>query len=154
AAGLALIGAILERGELRDYVHAHSARADLYRRLGKREEARVAYRRALELARAEPQRGFIQRRLAELGGSGRAAGKESTGPGAGKNSTCPGACSLRRRHDHQVLDLAELVGIGDAKLHEAVARGCEDIAAGGLSAHHLRLLGGDLDHGLLVRVER
>jgi len=67
AAGLALIDALLERGELRDYVHAHSARADLYRRLGSKDEARVSYRRALELAHAEPQRRFIERRLMELG---------------------------------------------------------------------------------------
>jgi RNA polymerase sigma-70 factor (ECF subfamily) len=65
AAGLALIDALLDRGELRDYVHAHAARADLYRRLGKKEEARGSYRRALELARAEPQRRFLERRLGE-----------------------------------------------------------------------------------------
>jgi RNA polymerase sigma-70 factor (ECF subfamily) len=66
SAGLELIDALLDRGELRDYVHAHSARADLLRRMGMKEEARVSYRRALELARAEPQRRFIERRIAEL----------------------------------------------------------------------------------------
>jgi RNA polymerase sigma-70 factor, ECF subfamily len=64
--GLLLIDAILARGELKDYHLAHAARADLCRRLGKIEEARAAYRRALELARQEPERRFLERRLAEL----------------------------------------------------------------------------------------
>jgi RNA polymerase sigma-70 factor (ECF subfamily) len=68
AAGLALIDALLARGELRDYHLAHSARADLLRRLGRAAEAREAYARALELARQEPERRFIERRLAELDG--------------------------------------------------------------------------------------
>ena len=67
AAGLELIDAILARGELAEYHLAHSARADLCRRLGKTEEARGSYRRALELARQEPERRFLERRLAELG---------------------------------------------------------------------------------------
>jgi RNA polymerase sigma-70 factor (ECF subfamily) len=67
AAGLALVDALLARGELRDYHLAHSARADLLRRLGRAAEARAAYARALELARQEPERRFIARRLAELG---------------------------------------------------------------------------------------
>jgi len=67
AAGLALIEPILGRGELSDYLHVHSARADLYRRLGRRDEAAGAYRRALELTQQEPERRFIQRRLRELG---------------------------------------------------------------------------------------
>jgi RNA polymerase sigma-70 factor (ECF subfamily) len=65
-AGLALVDAILARGELSDYRLAHAARADFCRRLGRRDEARKAYRRALELARQEPERRFLERRLAEL----------------------------------------------------------------------------------------
>jgi RNA polymerase sigma-70 factor (ECF subfamily) len=64
--GLALIDAILARGDLADYHLAHSARADLCRRLGKTGEARVSYKRALGLARQEPERRFLERRLAEL----------------------------------------------------------------------------------------
>jgi RNA polymerase sigma-70 factor, ECF subfamily len=66
AAGLALIDAILDRGDLADYPLAHSARADLCRRLGKIGDARASYERALTLTRQEPQRRFLQRRLAEL----------------------------------------------------------------------------------------
>jgi RNA polymerase sigma-70 factor (ECF subfamily) len=66
AAGLALIDAILARGDLADYSLAHSARAELCRRLGKTTEARAAYERALGLTRQEPQRRFLERRLAEL----------------------------------------------------------------------------------------
>ena len=65
AAGLALVDAILARGELADYHLAHAARADLCRRLG-RWRGRAAYQRALELARQEPERRFLERRLAEL----------------------------------------------------------------------------------------
>ena len=65
-AGVNLIDAILARGDLADYVHAHSARADLCRRLGRADEARVSYRRALELTRQEPERHFLERRLREL----------------------------------------------------------------------------------------
>lgn len=68
AAGLALVDAILSRGELADYHLAHSARADLCRRLGRFGEARAAYERALALARQEPERRFLRRRLDELGG--------------------------------------------------------------------------------------
>lgn len=66
AAGLELVDAILGRGELVDYHLAHSARADLCRRLGRVDEAAAAYRRALELTRQEPERRFLERRLAEL----------------------------------------------------------------------------------------
>jgi RNA polymerase sigma-70 factor (ECF subfamily) len=66
AAGLALIDAILARGDLEDYHLAHSARADLCRRLGRTAEARVAYERALGLTRQEPERRFLERRLREL----------------------------------------------------------------------------------------
>jgi RNA polymerase sigma-70 factor (ECF subfamily) len=65
-AGLALIDAILARGELADYSPAHSARAELCRRLGKTGDARASYEKALGLTRQEPQRRFLERRLAEL----------------------------------------------------------------------------------------
>jgi RNA polymerase sigma-70 factor, ECF subfamily len=66
SAGVALIDAILARGELVDYHLAHSARADLCRRLGNYAEARASYERALALARQAPERRFLERRLAEL----------------------------------------------------------------------------------------
>ena len=66
-AGLALIDAILARGNLADYHLAHAARADLCRRLGRTAETRASYERALTLARQEPERRFLERRLAELG---------------------------------------------------------------------------------------
>ena len=66
AAGLAAVDAILARGELADYHLAHAARADLCRRLGKADEARAAYQRALALTRQMPERRFLERRLAEL----------------------------------------------------------------------------------------
>ena len=65
-AGIALIEAILERGDLGDYHLAHAARADLYRRLNRKAEARKAYERALGLSRQEPERRFLRKRLAEL----------------------------------------------------------------------------------------
>jgi RNA polymerase sigma-70 factor (ECF subfamily) len=65
-AGLALIDALLERHELADYHLAHAARADLRRRLGKRDEARASYERALQLTQAGPERRFLQERLGEL----------------------------------------------------------------------------------------
>ncbi|HKP98100.1 MAG TPA: RNA polymerase sigma factor [Fibrobacteria bacterium] len=65
-AALRLIDALLARGDLADYHLAHSARADLCRRMGRTAEARAAYGRALELARQEPERRFLERRLAEL----------------------------------------------------------------------------------------
>jgi len=67
AAGLALIDTILARGDLGNYHLAHSARADLLRRLGRAAEARAAYEQALALTQQEPERRFLQRRLAELG---------------------------------------------------------------------------------------
>lgn len=63
--GLKLIDAILARGELQDYHLAHAARADLFRRLGRKAEARSAYERALALAVEEPERRLIERRLKE-----------------------------------------------------------------------------------------
>jgi len=64
--GLSLIDDILARGDLADYRLAHAARADLCRRLGRDKEARAAYERALQLTQQEPERRFIERRLAEL----------------------------------------------------------------------------------------
>jgi len=64
--GLQLIDAILARGDLTDYHLAHSARADLLRRLEQTEQALAAYRQALVLAKLEPERRFLQQRIAEL----------------------------------------------------------------------------------------
>ena len=69
-AGLTLVDSILERGDLADYHLAHSARADLCRRLGKTAEARASYERALTLARPEAARRFLLKRLNELTGEG------------------------------------------------------------------------------------
>jgi RNA polymerase sigma-70 factor (ECF subfamily) len=66
AAGLALIDAILGRGDLADYHLAHAARADLCRRSGRADEARRSYERALALTGQESERRFMERRLAEL----------------------------------------------------------------------------------------
>ncbi len=66
AAGLTLIDALLARGELDDYRLAHAARADLCRRLGRDAEARLSYERTLQLTQLEPERRFIERRLAGL----------------------------------------------------------------------------------------
>jgi RNA polymerase sigma-70 factor (ECF subfamily) len=66
AAGLILIDAILDRGDLLDYRLAHAARAELCRRLGRTADARASYERALALTRQEPERRFLERRLAEL----------------------------------------------------------------------------------------
>lgn len=66
AAGLELIDAILTRGDLADYHLAHAARADMLRRLGQNAAARSAYKQALQLARQEPERRFLEQRLAEL----------------------------------------------------------------------------------------
>ena len=65
-AGLDLIDAILNRGDLKDYHLAHSARADLFRRLGRFDEARAAYKQALDLTQLEPERRFYEKRLAEI----------------------------------------------------------------------------------------
>jgi RNA polymerase sigma-70 factor (ECF subfamily) len=65
-AGLALIDQILDAGQLADYYLAHAARADLCRRLGRTEDARQAYKRALSLTLQEPERRFLERRMAEL----------------------------------------------------------------------------------------
>jgi RNA polymerase sigma-70 factor (ECF subfamily) len=65
-AGLALIDAILKRGDLNDYHLAHAARADLCRRLGKIVEARLSYKRAIGLTKQESQRQFLERQLVKL----------------------------------------------------------------------------------------
>jgi len=65
-AGLALIETILAAGELTNYHLAHAARADLCRRVGRTEDARASYERALGLAQQEPERRFLMRRIHEL----------------------------------------------------------------------------------------
>jgi RNA polymerase sigma-70 factor, ECF subfamily len=65
-AGLDLVDAILGRGQLSGYYLAHSARAEFCRRLGRTEEARTSYQRALELTQQEPERRFLEQRLREL----------------------------------------------------------------------------------------
>jgi RNA polymerase sigma-70 factor (ECF subfamily) len=65
-AGLKHINALLEHGELANYYLAHSARADLYRRLGRTEEARASYEKALALTQQEPERQFLQERIRQL----------------------------------------------------------------------------------------
>ncbi|MBV4522658.1 RNA polymerase sigma factor [Pseudomonas sp. SWRI74] len=65
-AGLILVEAILARGDLLDYHLAHSARAEFCRQLGRVEQARAAYQRALELTQQEPERRFIEGRLKAL----------------------------------------------------------------------------------------
>lgn len=69
AAGLALVDDLLAKGHLAGYRLAHAARADLCRRLGKAAEAREAYAQALAMTQLEPERQFLQRRLAELAGA-------------------------------------------------------------------------------------
>jgi len=66
AVALPLINELMEKGDLRDYHLAHAAHADLCRRLGRSAEARTSYQKALLLARQEPERRFLERRLAEL----------------------------------------------------------------------------------------
>ena len=64
--GLAHIDAVLEHGELANYYLAHSARADMYRRLGRTDEARSSYEKALALTQQEPERQFLQERIRQL----------------------------------------------------------------------------------------
>jgi RNA polymerase sigma-70 factor (ECF subfamily) len=66
AAGLALVDEILAAGDLKEYHLAHSARAELSRRLGQTADARAAYQQALRFTRQEPERRFLERRLREL----------------------------------------------------------------------------------------
>jgi RNA polymerase sigma-70 factor (ECF subfamily) len=65
-AGLTQIDAVLEHGELANYYLAHSARADMYRRLGRTAEARSSYEKALALTQQEPERQFLQARIRQL----------------------------------------------------------------------------------------
>jgi len=65
-AGLAQVDALLEHGELANYHLAHSARADMYRRLGRIAEARSSYEKALALTQQEPERQFLQERIRQL----------------------------------------------------------------------------------------
>jgi RNA polymerase sigma-70 factor (ECF subfamily) len=65
-AGLTLIDAVLETGELANYYLAHSARADMYRRLGRTAEARSSYEKALALTQQERERQFLQERIRQL----------------------------------------------------------------------------------------
>jgi RNA polymerase sigma-70 factor (ECF subfamily) len=65
-AGLALIDGLLDHGELANYYLAHSARADMYRRLGRTAEARSSYEKALALTQQEPERQFLQERIRQL----------------------------------------------------------------------------------------
>jgi RNA polymerase sigma-70 factor (ECF subfamily) len=67
--GLVLIDELLRQGDLADYQFAHSARADLCRRLGRIDEARASYERALTLTRQEPERRFLTKRIRELSAS-------------------------------------------------------------------------------------
>ena len=66
AKGLELVDALLKHGELAQYHLAHATRADFCRRLGRHAEARVSYERALALAKQEPERRFLEKRLREL----------------------------------------------------------------------------------------
>ena len=66
AKGLELVDALLKRGELAQYHLAHATRADFCRRLGKKTDARASYQRALGLAKQEPERRFLEKRLNEL----------------------------------------------------------------------------------------
>jgi RNA polymerase sigma-70 factor (ECF subfamily) len=67
SAGLKLIDAILERGDLVEYHLIHATRAELCRRLGRTAEARASYEKALALVQQEPERRFLERKLRELG---------------------------------------------------------------------------------------
>ena len=64
---------IIDRLDLDGYQYFHSTRAELLRRLGRADEAREAFERALELARAEPERRFLKRRIEEVSGTARSA---------------------------------------------------------------------------------
>jgi RNA polymerase sigma-70 factor, ECF subfamily len=65
-AGLTQIDVLLEQGELANYYLAHSARADMYRRLGRTAEARSSYEKPLALTQQEPERQFLQKRIRQL----------------------------------------------------------------------------------------
>jgi RNA polymerase sigma-70 factor, ECF subfamily len=65
-AGLPIVDALLETGAMSNYHLAHAARADLARRAGSLDEARDSYRRAIELVRQEPERRYLEGRLARI----------------------------------------------------------------------------------------
>ena len=65
-AGLELIDSIFQRGDLLDYHLAHAAKADLLRRLGETEGSKMSYQKALSLARQDPERRFLEKRILEL----------------------------------------------------------------------------------------
>ena len=65
-AGLELIDAIIVRGDLTNFHLAHSARAELCRRLGRTAEARASFEWALDLTQQEPERRFLERKLREM----------------------------------------------------------------------------------------
>jgi RNA polymerase sigma-70 factor (ECF subfamily) len=65
---LALIDALLSQGELADYHLAHSARAELCRRLGRSEDARISFQRAISLTNQDTEKRFLEKRLRELAG--------------------------------------------------------------------------------------
>ena len=90
AAGLALIDGLFARGELLEYLHAHTARADLCRRLGHSDLAAAEYRRALELTRLEPERRFIEGRLKALDAAGANPPKAPETRGIPPTLTAPG----------------------------------------------------------------
>src|SRR5690606_20811222 len=70
AAGLELVEGLLAEGELDDYLPIHAARADLCRRLARPEDALTSYRRALALARQQPEQRYFRKKIAELDGLG------------------------------------------------------------------------------------
>ena len=65
-AGLSIVDELAAAGQLDDYPYLHAARADLLRRLGRRDEATEAYRRALALTENEPEQTFLEGRISEL----------------------------------------------------------------------------------------
>jgi RNA polymerase sigma factor, sigma-70 family len=76
--GLRLIDDLLARGELENYSFAHAGQAELYRRLGRTDDARQSYERALQLMEQEPERRFIERRLKELAGANHRASERGS----------------------------------------------------------------------------
>ena len=70
ALGLAMVDGLAADGRLDDYVYLHATQADLLRRLDRRSEAALAYRRALTLATNATERRFLERRLAEVEAAG------------------------------------------------------------------------------------
>ncbi|MGH7721137.1 MAG: RNA polymerase subunit sigma-24, partial [Gemmatimonadaceae bacterium] len=66
--GLAIVQDLLGTGAMSDYHFAHAARADLAHRAGSLDEARDSYRRAIELVQQEPERRYLERRLARIPG--------------------------------------------------------------------------------------